>query len=773
MSASSRACSATLHGNASSTLRSRLPASEVARPQRHRASAGSLGSVFAQVRRASRIFKEACKYIFRLDLSTLSIEWSGVNIVQNLFPIFGHPLTLVGMRAARSIKMRQMKQLAQSKLIRIESLSAAWQLHGTRSRLKKLGDLVSCSQVAEVELGGCASLRSAGASVLVNSLSTATSLQKLGLRACQIGAEGALVVSGLAAGRACTVNAANDHPTALPPALVSPQQLNALDMHQPAEENGVLDAVAGDEGGLALAGAGAVAGDLQGQVAGDEAAMPLVALPLVHADSQSFQAQSNEEIVAAHVAMPEHAQQELAVEAGEHEMQQEQGGAAHTRPALGAASRHLSSPLPHQRSFCALSMLDLQDNGIGAEGATLFSVSLTQAGETCRLRSLNLSLNNLRSEGAAAVSKMLLSNTTITHLNLSWNLIRSPGGKALASVLRSNSTLCQLDLGFNLLRCNGTSMLAAALSASRSLLVLSLRRNELGPEGASQLAGALQENKCLHTLNLGLNGISPLGAAKMAQALAQNSTLTHLDLDWNAIRQLGLLLLTNGLRDKCGLVFLDLSHNKLMHQGTGALASALTALASARLRSSRPSSSTLSLDYSASEWDASKEEGREWACDRRACDRRACDRRACDRSGQGGTCLDRAADQAQAAWPAQASTQSLPLVLIKGNKLGAEGLAGILPGLRADDMGGLDLSDNDLRDQGCRVLAEQGAHLLPWLRCLNVSGNGITSLGLDCLARALAGSTMLQELKISRNQVEVRTESVPLACAACSCVLRL
>jgi hypothetical protein len=38
---------------------------------------------------------------------------------------------------------------------------------------------------------------------------------------------------------------------------------------------------------------------------------------------------------------------------------------------------------------------------------------------------------------------------------------------------------------------------------------------------------------------------------------------------------------------------------------------------------------------------------------------------------------------------------------------------------------------------------------------LNLSGNNLTSAGLEALVAALAGSSLLRELNISRNQVEV------------------
>ena len=74
--------------------------------------------------------------------------------------------------------------------------------------------------------------------------------------------------------------------------------------------------------------------------------------------------------------------------------------------------------------------------------------------------------------------------------------------------------------------------------------------------------------------------------------------------------------------------------------------------------------------------------------------------------------------------------------------------------LRPDGAGGLDLSDNDLGDAGCELLAQQGAALLGTLRRLNLSGNQVSSAGVAALARALAGSSLLQELNLSRNKIE-------------------
>jgi hypothetical protein len=171
-----------------------------------------------QARAASRLFREACRCIYRLDLSQISTEWNGSSITQHLFPIFGSPLTLVSMRAARSMRTRLLKSLLQSGRIRIESIFVGWNLHGARGRIKKVGDLANFSCLREIDLGGCSSLRSVGTSILVESLATTTSLQVLGLRSCQIGAEGAMILAAMLAGRrAMLTQAVRD--SAVPAAL--------------------------------------------------------------------------------------------------------------------------------------------------------------------------------------------------------------------------------------------------------------------------------------------------------------------------------------------------------------------------------------------------------------------------------------------------------------------------------------------------------------------------------------------------------------------------
>ena len=749
----------------------------------------------------------------------MSTEWSGVNIVQNLFPIFGCPLTLVGMRATRSIKMRQMKVLVESGRIRIESLFVNWHLHGARSRIKKLGELVLFSCLRELDLGGCASLRSAGTTILAESLGEATCLRKLGLRACQIGPEGAMMIAALLDGRRGLLPKAESPiiDAAQAPALVSLQPLDIAGLGHVAVEDVGEEEVGGVDGVAQVTGEEA---DVEAN--GDIMEPVELAVAPAHGDSAVADAAAT-----AAAGVEDHA---LAGPA--HQEQEHISAPAQLSIGLEAMSTHLASNMTRQHSMCGLTSLDLQDNGMGSEGAALIAAALIESADTCRLASLNLSLNNMRSEGATAVAKALESNSNITHLNLSWNLIRSPGAKALAVAITASTTLRELDLGFNLLRCTGTGLLAPALTASRSLAVLSLRRNELGPEGATQLAGALRGNTSLHTLNLGLNGIATLGAAKIGEALAHNSTLQHLDLDWNALRQLGLLLLTSGLRSKCRLTFLDLSHNKL--EGSRNLASALRALALSRQHAhdaarhaamasfldSSPGSNCNAVCEGAGRLLATRGadpavgahgemNGHSAANQHDAAPRAAASHASIQAlsvhtelgplppslqlpptvpsltlshamvlvaaAGAGAAAAaengdgiehQEVTDYVATSGVGEHSTRDdvsardvrrefLPVALMRGNNLRCEGLAAMLPALRPDLLGALDLSDNNLGDAGCQLLAHQGSHLLRSLLRLNLSGNAITSVGLEALAVCLSGSTLLQELKISRNHIQV------------------
>lgn len=66
-----------------------------------------------------------------------------------------------------------------------------------------------------------------------------------------------------------------------------------------------------------------------------------------------------------------------------------------------------------------------------------------------RLRSLNLSSNQLRNQGCIEVANVLVSNTSLQSVNLDNNDIKEAGLVALMKVLKDNRTLVKLRLDNN------------------------------------------------------------------------------------------------------------------------------------------------------------------------------------------------------------------------------------------------------------------------------------------------------------------------------------
>ncbi|XP_022804753.1 NLR family CARD domain-containing protein 3-like [Stylophora pistillata] len=109
----------------------------------------------------------------------------------------------------------------------------------------------------------------------------------------------------------------------------------------------------------------------------------------------------------------------------------------------------------------------------------------------------------------------------------------------LTNILRTNTSMTKLDLSLNKICDDGAAALADCLKEKKSLTDLSLSSNEIGDAGAAALAKCLKENKCLRTLDLDENNISEAGAAALAECVKENSSLEKLYLNGNILREAG------------------------------------------------------------------------------------------------------------------------------------------------------------------------------------------------------------------------------------------
>ncbi|XP_048051929.1 NACHT, LRR and PYD domains-containing protein 12-like isoform X2 [Megalobrama amblycephala] len=285
------------------------------------------------------------------------------------------------------------------------------------------------------------------------------------------------------------------------------------------------------------------------------------------------------------------------------------------------------------RSNSHLRELNLSDNKIGDEGLTLLSDGLKDP--HCKLEKLTLYDCNITSEGCAALTSVLRSNSHLKELGLSQNKIGGRGltllsdglkdshcklenlwlydcditaesCAALASALRSNSHLREINLSENKIRDEGVMLLSdglkdphcklenlmlwgcnitaevcdaltSALRSNSHLRELDLSENKIGDEGLTLLSDGLKDPHCkLENLWLSQCNITAEGCAALTSALRSNSHLRELDLSGNKIGDEGLMLLSDGLKDPhCKLEKLTLNSCNITVEGCAALTSAL------------------------------------------------------------------------------------------------------------------------------------------------------------------------------------------------------
>ncbi|XDV26486.1 hypothetical protein PO909_030197 [Leuciscus waleckii] len=203
------------------------------------------------------------------------------------------------------------------------------------------------------------------------------------------------------------------------------------------------------------------------------------------------------------------------------------------------------------RSNSHLRELDLTGHiRIRDEGLKLLSDGLMDP--HCKLEILRLNGCYITSEGCAALTSALGSNSHLRELDLTGNIIRDEGLKLLSDGLKDPH--CKLEkLWLN--GCNitdeGCAALTSALGSNSHLRELDLTGNiRIGDKGLTLLSDGLKDPHCkLEKLRLSGCNITAEGCAALTSALRSNSHLRELDLSKNIIGDKGLKLLSGQLKD--------------------------------------------------------------------------------------------------------------------------------------------------------------------------------------------------------------------------------
>ena len=255
----------------------------------------------------------------------------------------------------------------------------------------------------------------------------------------------------------------------------------------------------------------------------------------------------------------------------------------------------------------ALLELFLVRCGLGPKGGAHLANGLAINESLLRL---DLTGNDVMANGGKAIGEALASNATLQELNLRWNRIGCGGNlgiMSLANALRVNVGLRKLDVSVNELYSNGAIAFGEALGSNKSLIFLSLERNEIGVSGALAIGNALGSNTTLECLVISGNPmIGDEGAAAIGRSLAENSgsalvslemvgcglgvegaralgralkrpgtPLSSLRIERNKIGADGAAAIADGLGENVSLQHLNLSRNRIQTGGGRALARAL------------------------------------------------------------------------------------------------------------------------------------------------------------------------------------------------------
>ena len=191
-----------------------------------------------------------------------------------------------------------------------------------------------------------------------------------------------------------------------------------------------------------------------------------------------------------------------------------------------------------------------------------------------RLKSLELTENNINNDGLKILMKALKINKTLTLLDLDNNNIGDEGAKVLAETLKQNSTLENLYINRNNISDEGAIALAIALRQNLKLKKLYMNRNKIGNKGAKALAIALTKSKNIETLGLGTE-IDDYGIKKLTEALSiienhnkkvyynnlQRYKLSELFIEANNITDNGIKILNKVLEKEMPIYILQLWKN--------------------------------------------------------------------------------------------------------------------------------------------------------------------------------------------------------------------
>ena len=214
----------------------------------------------------------------------------------------------------------------------------------------------------------------------------------------------------------------------------------------------------------------------------------------------------------------------------------------------------------------------------------------------CTLLKLDMSYNNISSEGIIAFADCLKYNSSLQELTISWNNfetslvlngtnqfynmsckhLKKVGSILLSAFLFYNNRTKVLDISNNNIPNDGAAPISECLRSNNMLQKLNMSRNILSDEGIVNISKSLQINTTLQVLNISDNTISNHGAVAISKCLINNNTLQKIDMSDNIkVSDEGIIKIADALRVNRTLKWLNISNNNITDHGAAAISKCL------------------------------------------------------------------------------------------------------------------------------------------------------------------------------------------------------